>query len=368
MAPRVDRAALRRQAMAHTLFSPRGLLEAVETLGFVQIDPLRVPARAQDLILRHRVDGYHAGDLGRAYATLPLIEDFVHVLGVLPAGARRLLHPRVIDRRWHVEKEHPRLAASLLAHLRRHGPTHPRDLVRTFGRASVVNAWGGQSSATARMLEVMHYRGQLHVARRDDGLKVYGVAPSLARPLVPATRMTGILRLLLRLYAPLPVATLRELARMAGDAAFDNAGRERLVARFVARDDVARAEVDGITYLWPAQSRPPRDVDDQRVRFLAPFDPLVWDRRRFAHLHGWEYRFEAYTPAAQRRYGYYALPLAWHDQVIGWVNVRRAGAGLDVTRGFAARAPAGRAFARAFDDEVDRVAAFLAPAVPAPTP
>jgi uncharacterized protein YcaQ len=122
MAPRLDRAALRRQAMAHTLFTPRGVLEAVETLGFVQIDPLRVPARAQDLILRHRVDGYRAGDLGRAYATLPLIEDFVHVLGVLPAGARRLLHPRVIDRRWHVEREHPRLAASLLAHLRRHGP------------------------------------------------------------------------------------------------------------------------------------------------------------------------------------------------------------------------------------------------------
>ena len=368
MAARIDRAALRRQAMARTLFTPRGLYAAIEALGFVQIDPLRVPARAQGLILRHRVDGYRAGDLGRAYAGLPLIEDFLHVLGVLPAAARRLLHPRVIARRWHVEDEHPRLAASLLAHLRRHGPTHPRELVRTFGRASVVNAWGGQSSATSRMLEVMHYRGVLHVARRDDGLKVYGVAPPVGRPLAPATRMAGILRLLLRLYAPLPVATLRELARMASDASFDNAGRERLIARFVAREDIVRTEVDGITYLWPAEPEAPRDVGDARVRFLAPFDPLVWDRRRFAHLYGWDYRFEAYTPAAQRRFGYYALPLAWRDRVIGWVNVRRAGEGLNVASGFAGRAPAGRAFARAFDDEVDRLAAFLAPAVPAPAP
>jgi len=368
MASRIDRAALRRHAMARTMFAPRTLQDAIETLGFVQIDPLRAPARAQDLILRHRVDGYRAGDLGRAYAALPLIEDFVHVQGVLPAHMRRLLHPRVIDRTWHVEDEHPRLAAALLAHFRRHGPTAPRDLVRTFGRVAVVNGWGGQSSATSRMLEVMHYRGQVHVVRRDDGLKVYGLAPPMPRPLAPSTRMTGVLQLLLRLYAPLPVATLRELARMASDAAFDNAGRDRHLTRFMARADVVRAEVDGVTYLWPGDPPMGGDVDDSRVRFLAPFDPLVWDRRRFEHLHGWDYRFEAYTPAAKRRYGYYALPLAWRDRVIGWVNIRRAGEGLDVTPGFAGRAPAGRAFARAFDDEVDRLAIFLAPAVPAPPP
>jgi hypothetical protein len=37
-------------------------------------------------------------------------------------------------------------------------------------------------------------------------------------------------------------------------------------------------------------------------------------------LWGWGYRFEAYTPAAKRVYGYYALPLAWRDRVVGWVN------------------------------------------------
>jgi uncharacterized protein YcaQ len=156
---------------------------------------------------------------------------------------------------------------------------------------------------------------------------------------------------------------------MAADAAFDNPAREALVNRFAARDDVVRADVDGVTYLWPAESLPPRAVDDDdRVRFLAPFDPLVWDRRRFAHLHGWDYRFEAYTPAAKRRYGYYALPLAWRDDVVGWANIRRVGTGLDVSTGFATRAPSGRAFARALDAEIARFEAFLLPAVPAGTP
>ena len=57
------------------------------------------------------------------------------------------------------------------------------------------------------------------------------------------------------------------------------------------------------------------------MRLLAPFDPVVWDRRRFEILWGWAYRFEAYTPAAKRTLGYYALPLLWRDRVIGWGNL-----------------------------------------------
>ena len=57
------------------------------------------------------------------------------------------------------------------------------------------------------------------------------------------------------------------------------------------------------------------------MRLLAPFDPIVWDRRRFERLWGWAYRFEAYTPVAKRQRGYYALPMLWRDQVIGWGNL-----------------------------------------------
>ena len=57
------------------------------------------------------------------------------------------------------------------------------------------------------------------------------------------------------------------------------------------------------------------------MRLLTPFDPLVWDRRRFQLLWGWTYRFEAYTPAPKRKLGYYALPLLWRDRVIGWGNL-----------------------------------------------
>ena len=66
---------LRRYAVARTLFNPTSLPQAIRRLGFVQADPIRAPARAQDLTLRHRVKDYRAGDLERRYAQLPIEED-----------------------------------------------------------------------------------------------------------------------------------------------------------------------------------------------------------------------------------------------------------------------------------------------------
>ncbi|MFT3721315.1 MAG: crosslink repair DNA glycosylase YcaQ family protein [Pseudorhodoferax sp.] len=81
--------------------------------------------------------------------------------------------------------------------------------------------------------------------------------------------------------------------------------------------------MDGIPWYWPADENPRsrRYATDDRLRLLAPFDPVVWDRRRFTLLWGWTYKFGAYTPPAQRRFGCYALPMLRRDRVIGWANV-----------------------------------------------
>src|ERR1700680_725892 len=85
---------LRRYAIARSLFKPTTLKRAIEKLGFVQADPIRAPARAQDLTLRHRVKGYRAGDLERRYPKLELEEDFFINYGYLPRALHQLMHPR----------------------------------------------------------------------------------------------------------------------------------------------------------------------------------------------------------------------------------------------------------------------------------
>ena len=91
---------LRRHAVARTLFRPTTLLRAIERLGFVQADPIRAPARAQDLTLRHRVKDYRAGDLERRYPTLPVEEDFFVNYGFLPRAHHALMHPRTARTAW----------------------------------------------------------------------------------------------------------------------------------------------------------------------------------------------------------------------------------------------------------------------------
>ena len=85
---------LRRFAVARSLFKPTTLKRALDRLGFVQADPIRAPARAQDLILRHRVRNYHAGDLERLYPKLGIEEDFFVVYGFLTKPVQALMHPR----------------------------------------------------------------------------------------------------------------------------------------------------------------------------------------------------------------------------------------------------------------------------------
>ena len=85
---------LRRYAVARSLIAPTTLPKALARLGFVQADPLRAPARAQDLTLRHRVAGYRVGDLEARYPALPIEEDFFVNYGFVQRPIHHLMHPR----------------------------------------------------------------------------------------------------------------------------------------------------------------------------------------------------------------------------------------------------------------------------------
>src|ERR1700686_1187124 len=123
---------LRRYAISRSLFKPTTLKRAIDKLGFVQADPIRAPARAQDLTLRHRVAGYRAGDLERRYPKLPLEEDFFVNYGYLPRASHQLMHPRTARTVWTPARAGQ--AAAVLAFVRERGAGH-RHRKFTHGRA-----------------------------------------------------------------------------------------------------------------------------------------------------------------------------------------------------------------------------------------
>src|SRR5580704_888970 len=143
---------LRRFAVARSLFPPTTLKRALHHMGFVQADPIRSPARAQDLILRHRVKGYRAGDLETRYAKLELEEGYLYAYGFVSHSLWNILH----------SKPEADLSASerrLFEIVSRHKRIHPRELEGYFGRKREVNGWGSYSKATTAILQALHYRG-----------------------------------------------------------------------------------------------------------------------------------------------------------------------------------------------------------------
>jgi uncharacterized protein YcaQ len=227
----------------------------------------------------------------------------------------------------------------------------------------VRNWFGGSSNASTELLDAMHYRGSLRVARRDGGTRVYAArepGPEHGDKAQSRARMDTLVDLIVTAYAPLPARTLNELVYRLRYAAPQWQGDTRRALAH-AKQRLGHAHVDGVDWYWPADEDPAsrRYRIDTRVRLLAPFDPVVWDRRRFELFWRWAYRFEAYTPAPKRKLGHYALPLLWRSAVIGWANLSVRGERLVPQLGFVDKKPIDAAFKAALDDELDAIARFL---------
>lgn len=353
---------VRRYAIGRSLFKPTTLRRAVCKLGFVQADPIRAPARAQDLTLRHRVKDYRAGDLERVYARLPLEEAFFINYGFLDRETELLLHPRSgRNSPWDASRR--RHANALLDFVRERGEVHPRDVDAHFGHGSVRNYWGGTSNLTTHLLDALHYRGLLRVVRRDSGIRTYAareVAPPVRDAKLRAARLDALVDVVVQAYAPLPAASLGyALGRLRYAVPQWRPQLKAAIER--ARARLSHARLGGQVWYWPAKEQ----LHDrwagsgEALYLLTPFDPIVWDRRRFHLLWGWDYRFEAYTPVAKRKLGYYALPLLWRDDIVAWANITTKQGSLDCQLGFLHGRPREPAFERALEAELASIRSFL---------
>ena len=373
---------LRHFTVARNFFIPTTLKRAIHRMAFVQADPIRAPARAQDLILRHRVRDYRAGDLERRYASLGIEEDVFIMYGFVTKSLHALMHPRGEEGNWEKGKGENGSIQLILDFVRERGAVHPREVNEHFSHGKVTNYWGGSSNATTYLLEGMHYRGLLRVVRREKGIRIYAVhqqeLPTQAVPgarvsdqagrdgCAPAERIDALVDLSVRIYAPLPGPSLSFLVRQLRYAA-PQWRSELPNALQRAKERLAHARVDGVEWYWPVDDVPVhggattecRPYNEDTVRLLAPFDPVVRDRPRFGLLWGWEYRFEAYTPASKRKLGYYALPLLWRDRVIGWGNLSVRNGELQTEFGYVGSQPRDRAFKRELEAEVKRMRVFL---------
>ena len=317
---------------------PASVLAAVERLGSLQFDPLEVPgARNHDLVLHARVAGYErAWCEGWLYGPdRRLIELYNKSLNLLPM--HELPHYRVgwqrnlasIDNG--ILKEQAPVAEAILRRLRADGPLSTAAFSE-HGHA--VDWWWAPTRASRAVMEALFVTGRIGISRREGNRRYY----DLMERLVPAALLklkeseedAMTRRLLSRFRATgmtTPVGTQSEVMYSAGS------GAERVArtARLVEAGELMPIEVEGLKgprYIIAAEESILDATADAAASpapaasFLAPLDPLVWDRRMLRELWGFDYLWEVYVPEAKRKWGYYVLPILYGDRFVGRIEPR----------------------------------------------
>jgi len=317
---------------------PESVLDVVERLGSLQFDPLEVPgARNHDLVLHARVAGYRRewceqwlyGEDRR------LIELYNKSLNLLPM--HELPHYRVSWRRARTDvdggilTDQATVAKAILKRLKTDGPLSTAAFSE-HGHA--VDWWWAPTRASRAVMEALFVAGRIGIARREGNRRYY----DLIERLVPRDLMRreeseedGMTHRLLSRYRATgltaPLGNQMEVMYSAGSTA----DRVRRTERLVDAGALLPVELEGHKRLHYviAEEEPilgatadPASAPPPGVSFLAPLDPLVWDRKMLRSLWGFDYLWEVYVPEAKRRWGYYVLPILFGDRFVGRLEPR----------------------------------------------
>ncbi|MGK2851286.1 MAG: DNA glycosylase AlkZ-like family protein [Candidatus Limnocylindrales bacterium] len=342
----VDRATARRFLVRRHLLAPPRSLPAspdsvrtvVERLGSLQFDPLDVTGRNHDLVLASRIAGYRRSwtdDL--LYVERWLYEAYNKGLSLLPTSELPWYRLRWDHARARHDADtfqvHAPLVAELLERIQKDGPLSSTDVEP---RAAIDWYWRPTNQVRA-ILEALAESGILALARREGNRRVYDLTERLFPADLLANHPTEEEQ---RRHKLLSRYRAHGLLGMSGGQGEVWLGIGAAAERYRSRDtlldqgDVVPVTVEGVrgqrlilrdevALLQEAvtadQGTPP---DHAGVAFLAPLDPLAWDRDLLRSLFDFDYVWEVYVPAAKRRWGYYVLPLLWGDRLVGRIEPR----------------------------------------------
>jgi len=316
--------------------TPDALYELVERMGFVQVDSINIVERAHHLTLAARFQGYRPALLERLLEReRRLFEHWTHDASAIPAVSYpywkvrfERYRQRVLAHPWWLERLGPDPGA-VIDHVRerllREGPLMTRDFEDERPQGTDKTWWGWKPQKA--VLEYLWRTGELAVAGRSSFHKIYDLAervfpaghaaprPSDEEHLDWACR-TALERL--------GIATAGELAGFWNAVSPEEA--KAWTERAAAAGEIAAVQAEAADGSRPRaawavpdwQSRaaalPPAPP---RIRLLAPFDPILRDRKRTLRLFNFDYRFEAFVPEHLRRHGYYVLPILEGERLVG---------------------------------------------------
>lgn len=295
---------------------PTDLLDVVRRLTLLQHSPTKAVAPSADLVAWSRLgSAYSPAELEDALAGGALVEyrgmirpseDIALYRADMDAwehGTPGVDGWRIADRDW--VRANDACRRDILARLQDEGTLAARDLPDTCEVPWRSSGWNNDRNVPL-LLEFMELRGEVAVAGRVRGQRMWDLAS--------------------RIYPDDPPVPADEASRRRNELRLRSLGiaREKGPECPVEPQDVGQvgepAVVEGVRGTWRVDPELLDQPFTGRAALLSPLDRLVYDRKRMVELFAFDYQLEMYKPAAKRRWGYFALPILYGDQLVGKVD------------------------------------------------
>lgn len=308
------------------------VLALIKKLGYVQLDPLMVVARAHDHILWSRNTQYRPKFLNSLLSEQLIFEHFCHDACVLPmetlpiwADQFERQANKLTSRQWRstlTKKEQ----SAVLRRFKQEGALRSNDF-SSPATASPKAVWSKPTHK--KILDYLWLRGELAVVKRQNFSKYYNLSERFyhSNPRISTIKKTERIDwLCAHAMQCLGFTNSGEIMRFWDAFDLDTAkawcelNKSNLIATSV---ETSNQEYKPFITHRSNESllrNPPPPT--KRLRILNPFDPLIRDRKRLHRLFGFEYRIEIYTPPAKRQYGYYVYPILEFDRFVGRIEVK----------------------------------------------
>lgn len=326
----------------HRFIGKEGAYRYVRQAGCIQFDPVDACGKNAELTLQSRVKGFRKRMLDDLLYRDRLLVDYSDKeLSIWPTEdwpyfsgyrERSMAHGRRFE-------GIPELEAQAVDYIRRHGPVSSDTLPvdgRIFWHSSMhwSGDWHRESPAARSVLEQLYTDGMLLIHHKSGSRKFYDLAekylpPELLNAPNPCADEADFLdwRVKRRIGAVGLLWNRRSDAWLGVEMTAEQ--RDAAFERLEKAGDVMAMRVEGLRsplYMLSAD-RPElaavmadRTPLKERLEFLAPLDPMLWDRKLIEALWGYRYSWEIYTPADKRKYGYYVLPVLYGDRFIGRIE------------------------------------------------
>jgi uncharacterized protein YcaQ len=332
-----------RRFLAAYHFTQTDLPGVFTRLGTVQYDPLNPVGRNADLVLQARVPGYRVDDWQQAAYTDRLIYDGwdKQACLVLTSDWIKRARTREMYRPYHdreILQSEPRHAEAILKAIDMRGPLSSLDFEDRI-RLADQNSWYGLTQ-TKRLLRAMWACGILLTHHRQSGRHYYDrperVIPTHHYTQTPFPDNDSYYRwIIARRYQA--VGLLRSTADASiWSACGDATVRKRIVQQLIEDGTLIPVQIEGKNWSYCIHSSARNYLDtplpQPRAIFLGPLDSLLWDRKAIQHIFDFDYLWEVYKPLAQRRWGYYVLPVFYKDRFVARLDSRLIGTTWTILR------------------------------------